>query len=56
VLAQSGSAERLVMSSQALPNSDVEAGVALSRYAPSGPRSLTPVVRPTNVRGGVSAN
>ena len=27
-----------------LPNSDVEADVALSRCAPSGPRSLTPVV------------
>jgi hypothetical protein len=30
-----------------LPNSDVEADVALSRCAPSGPRSLTPVVRQT---------
>jgi hypothetical protein len=33
-----------------LHNSDVEADVALSRYAPSGPRSLTPVVRPTGPR------
>jgi hypothetical protein len=31
----------------ALPNSDVEADVALGRSAPSGPRSLTPVVRHT---------
>jgi hypothetical protein len=30
-----------------LPNSDVEADVALGRCAPSGPRSLTPVVRRT---------
>jgi hypothetical protein len=30
-----------------LHNSDVEADVALSRCAPSGPRSLTPVVRRT---------
>jgi hypothetical protein len=37
------------MSSQALPNSDVEAGVALSRSAPSGPRSLTPVVLQTRL-------
>src|SRR5688572_20704699 len=34
-------------SKQAPPNSDVEADVALSRCAPSGPRSLTPVVRQT---------
>jgi hypothetical protein len=33
----------------ALPNSDVEADVALGRCAPSGPRSLTPVVRRTGV-------
>ena len=32
---------------RARPNSDVEADVALSRGAPSGPRSLTPVVIPT---------
>ena len=31
-----------------LSNSDVEADVALSRCAPSGPRSLTPVVMQTN--------
>jgi hypothetical protein len=31
----------------AQPNSAVEADVALSRCAPSGPRSLTPVVRQT---------
>jgi hypothetical protein len=31
-----------------LPNSDVEADVALSRCAPSGPRSLTPVVGQTS--------
>ena len=33
-----------------LPNSDVEADVALSRCVPSGPRSLTPVVRQTAPR------
>jgi hypothetical protein len=33
-----------------LYNSDVEADVALSRCAPSGPRSLTPVVMPTHHR------
>jgi hypothetical protein len=33
------------------PNSDVEADVALSRCAPSGPRSLTPVVMRTDVGG-----
>jgi hypothetical protein len=32
-----------------LPVSDVEADVALSRCAPSGPRSLTPVVRLTGL-------
>ena len=33
-------------------NSAVEADVALSRCAPSGPRSLTPVVRPSISRSG----
>jgi hypothetical protein len=37
----------------AQPNSDVEADVALSRCAPSGPRSLTPVVRQTQPTDGV---
>jgi hypothetical protein len=34
-------------------NSDVEADVALSRCAPSRPRSLTPVVRPTRSPGDI---
>ena len=35
-------------------NSDVEADVALSRCAPSGPRSLTPVVEGVENPGGAS--
>ena len=35
-----------------LPNSDVEADVALGRCAPSGPRSLTPVVVQTRIGHG----